>query len=301
MARRRDVNGPSRDGDPCVVLVRPRYAENVGAAARALENAGGGELRLVAPNEKARAAIAERVARGGEPRLRAARTFASLEEAIADVDLAVATSHKTGRHRRPLLPWELTTEVVDGLRPRSTALVFGPEDHGLLSDEVDLCHRLVTIPSHGPLNLAQSVIVLLYELKMRPRSPAGDRGVTPLRDRSSEGHPSPEVPAVDRGVDDGHADDDAGVLAAVAAARAALSRVGYPRHRKPIELEMSRLADLLSRAALAPWEVNLLVGMFRHVDRWAARHTPASGAPAAEVGADAGADMVSPLLEPDAP
>lgn len=262
MAQRREVTPPQKGGEICVVLVRPRYAENVGAAARALENAGAGELRLVAPNQKAREAIAQRVARGGEPRLRAARVFDRLEDAVADVDLVVATSHKTGRRRRPLLPWELSGEIAGALRPRSTALVFGPEDRGLSKEEVDLCHRLVTIPSHGPLNLAQSVIVLLYEMKMRVAAstpsaapvvaPGVVPGVTEGGDPREEPAPPGSVPRI------------------VAAAGAALARTGYPRHKKPLQLELARLADILSRAPLAAWEVNFLVGLFTHVDRWAA-------------------------------
>jgi TrmH family RNA methyltransferase len=237
--KRRVIEPPVLGGEVCVVLVRPRYAENVGAAARALENAGAGELRLVAPNEAAREQIAQRVARGGEPRLLAAPTFETLEEAIADADLALATSWKTGRRRRPLLPWEVSRSLLPRLRPRRTALVFGPEDHGLTREEVDACHHLVTIPSHGPLNLAQSVVVLLYEIKMRNPAEAVPEAAPP---------PTGDVPRI------------------VDAASKALARLGYPRHRKPLQHEMARLADILSRTPLARWEVNFLIGMFRHVE-----------------------------------
>lgn len=270
-----------------MILVRPRYAENVGAAARALENAGAGELRLVAPNETARAAIAERVARGGEARLREARTFPNLAEAIADVDLAVATSHKTGRHRRPLLPWELSGALARTLRPRSMALVFGPEDHGLSREEVDLCHRLVTIPSHGPLNLAQSVIVMLYEMQMRPFDVG--HAPSPQVPPSMEGGapdiaaaPSAAAPSVRemrdeerRRVREAPAPPGA-VPRIVASASAALARTGYPRHKKPLQLEMARLADILARAPLATWEMNFLVGLFQHVEHWAAARDTAN-------------------------
>lgn len=253
-----------------MVLVRPRYAENVGAAARALENAGAGELRLVAPNALAREAIAERVARGGEPRLRAARVFDRLEDAVTDVDLVVATSHKTGRRRRPLLPCELSGEIAHALQPRCTALVFGPEDHGLSKEEVDLCHRLVTIPSHGPLNLAQSVIVLLYELKMRGAAPASSVAFSAAPVVVAEVAPG-SAPDVPEGGDPREGPAPPGsVPRIVAAASAALARTGYPRHKKPLQLEMSRLADILSRAPLVAWEVNFLLGIFLHVDVWAA-------------------------------
>lgn len=237
--------------DVCVVLVRPRYAENVGATARALENAGAGELRLVAPNTLTQEGIAARVARGGEARLLAARTFDSLGEAIHDVDVAIATSHRGGRHRQPLSPWAMSGAILADLRPRRIALVMGPEDSGLTRDDIDACHRLVSIPSHGPMNLAQTVMVLLYELCMRPRADVGQpvksahrRADTRLEDRADRG----SVPRI------------------VATAERALAATGYPRHPRPMKQEMARLADILSRTPLSRWETNFLVGLFRHLE-----------------------------------
>lgn len=230
--------------DVCVVLVRPRYAENVGAVARALENVGAGELRLVLPNAITMEGIARRVARGGEPRLLAARYFDTLPEALDDVDLAVATSHKMGKRRRVLTPWALSGALLPVLKPRLIALVMGPEDHGLSREEIERCHRLVTIPSEGPLNLAQAVAVLLYELKVRP----ADFQVAPECGTESEAAAIPRI---------------------VRAAERALSRIGYPHHRKPVRHEMAKLADILSRARPNRWDMNFLIGMFRQVEHWA--------------------------------
>lgn len=47
------------------------------------------------------------------------------------------------------------------------AIVFGSERTGLTNDEIGLCHRLMVIPSapvFPSLNLAQAVMVVLYEL-----------------------------------------------------------------------------------------------------------------------------------------
>ena len=49
----------------------------------------------------------------------------------------------------------------------NAALVFGREDKGLLTEELDLCQRFITIPTNDQLpsmNLAQSVSICLYEL-----------------------------------------------------------------------------------------------------------------------------------------
>jgi tRNA C32,U32 (ribose-2'-O)-methylase TrmJ len=50
-----------------------------------------------------------------------------------------------------------------------TSLVFGPEDCGLTAKELALCHAVVSIPvddEYGSLNLAQSVMVMAYEIRM---------------------------------------------------------------------------------------------------------------------------------------
>ena len=51
------------------------------------------------------------------------------------------------------------------------AVVFGPEDRGLTNEELRLCHELVNIPTaqFSSLNLAQSVMVICYELHLAGR------------------------------------------------------------------------------------------------------------------------------------
>src|SRR4029077_12014762 len=49
------------------------------------------------------------------------------------------------------------------------AIIFGPEDTGLVNRELKLCQRLVTIPTapeYPSLNLAQAVMLVAYELMM---------------------------------------------------------------------------------------------------------------------------------------
>ena len=227
----------------------------------------GGELLLVGANEVTREGIASRVARGGEERLRSARSFDTLAQALEGFDVVVGTSHRGGRHREPHTPWDLAEHVLPALRPRRLALVMGPEDSGLAREELDRCHRLVSIPTHGPMNLAQATVVLLYELCLRPHgAPAGPVGA---RHRPS----TPEALEVPEG----------GIPSVVAVASAALRKVDYPHHRRPLAPEMARLADILSRAApLARWEVNFLAGMFRSIDVWATRHADAPPPPLEE-------------------
>jgi tRNA/rRNA methyltransferase len=76
-------------------MVEPKRGENIGAAARAMKNFGLTELRLVSPvdgwpNERARA-VAARAA----DVIDAAKIYASLDEAVADVEVLYATTGRT--------------------------------------------------------------------------------------------------------------------------------------------------------------------------------------------------------------
>jgi TrmH family RNA methyltransferase len=63
-------------------------------------------------------------------------------------------------------PRELAPIALDAAADGPVALLFGQEDHGLPNDALDLAQILVTIPTteHSSLNLAQAVMVALYEL-----------------------------------------------------------------------------------------------------------------------------------------
>src|SRR6201986_5386423 len=81
-----------------VVLVRTRNPLNIGAVARAMQNFGARELRLVAPFEAS--FCAARSAVGAWAVLSEAREFASVAEAVADCRLVIGT---TASQRRELL------------------------------------------------------------------------------------------------------------------------------------------------------------------------------------------------------
>ncbi|MDX2171060.1 MAG: RNA methyltransferase, partial [Deltaproteobacteria bacterium] len=150
-----------------IVLVRPRGAGNVGAAARAMMNCGVGELVLVRPRFR-RLAAAERMAVHARPLLQAARSVDDLAAAVADCHLVVGTSSRQGGYRsgadglESAAP-ELQRAAVGG----RVAIVFGPEDHGLSNADLRRCQRLVSIdthPDYASLNLAQAVLLVCYAL-----------------------------------------------------------------------------------------------------------------------------------------
>ncbi|MEL6903084.1 MAG: TrmH family RNA methyltransferase, partial [Cyanobacteria bacterium J06606_4] len=78
------------------VLVEPGEAGNIGAAARAMNTMGFSELRLVRPQADPLSGIAKAFAHRSEYVLEQAAVFETLAEAIADTDLACAS---TARHR----------------------------------------------------------------------------------------------------------------------------------------------------------------------------------------------------------
>ncbi|MDF1535765.1 MAG: RNA methyltransferase [bacterium] len=156
-----------------VVLCRPRYGGNIGAAARAVKNMGLGELALVAPGEY-HVSESRMFAASAKDVLEAARTFDTLEEALRDQEIVLGTSRrvKSGRSRI-MTPREASSHLLGHLGSVGgsgmASLVFGPEDCGLTSEELALCHAVVSIPVDGEyasLNLAQSVMVMAYELRM---------------------------------------------------------------------------------------------------------------------------------------
>ncbi len=150
-----------------VVLVRPKYGENVGAAARVAHNMGISRL-VVVRRELPEQAAMEKMATHHAKELIDNLTLApSLAEAVADCSWVVGTTARQGRRRYFLEnPGHMVDQLLPKLAHNRVALVFGPEDSGLSNDEIELCNATVTIPTadFSSLNLAQTVGVICYEL-----------------------------------------------------------------------------------------------------------------------------------------
>ena len=156
-----------------VVLVNTSHPGNIGGAARAMKNMGLSELVLVDPERFPDPDAVSR-ASGADDVLANARIVATLEEAIADCSLVLGTSARDRRIPWPVLdPRESADKVLDQLEQvadAQIALVFGREDSGLTTDELQRCQYHVHIPSmpdFSSLNLAAAVQVLVYELRMQ--------------------------------------------------------------------------------------------------------------------------------------
>jgi len=172
-----------------VVLVGARNPSNIGAAARAMQDFGFRDLRIVndyaAPFEAAQLEAAQsappKSAVGAASVMQQAQRFSNLAEAIADCTLIAGTTAigdrdlqrfiLTLQQAAPQLLSHLEATKNENLPQPRVALLFGSEKTGLTNDQLSHCSLLLTIPLFAPeaarhlsMNLGQSVAVCLYEL-----------------------------------------------------------------------------------------------------------------------------------------
>jgi TrmH family RNA methyltransferase len=160
-----------------IVLNEPQDIVNIAGTVRAMMNMGLARLRLVRPALYDAYRVAG-IAHGSEWLLDRIEFPATLEDAVADASRIVGT---TARRRTASYVWQHPREAAPellGLAAESegpVAILFGREDKGLENEQLDLCDRLLVVPTstdHPSLNLAQAVLLIAYELWLA-RSDAG--------------------------------------------------------------------------------------------------------------------------------
>jgi|SRR5690554_224681 len=210
------VNGPR------IVLVRTKESANVGAAARAMLNFGLKDLWLVAPRCRIDSRSYALASHAAEV-LDGATVVDSLEEAIADRTTVLGTSARprAADNFLVLSPRAAAAELGEG-----SAVLFGPEDHGLSNEDLTRCQGQVVIPTQdfSSLNLAQAVLVVAYEVGARRAGAPEGLGALPR-------------PA------DGRGSDSAGT--ARGAGLAGLPARHEPAKREQLEGFYEQLADTL--------------------------------------------------------
>jgi len=152
-----------------LVLHEPQDLVNIAHVVRGMKNFGVRDLRLVNPREYEAYRI-EGIAHQTQDVLARVRTFPSLAEAIADcVHIVGFTARGRTAKRNLQRPRDAAAEVLSLAGAGPVALLFGREDKGLSNEDLDRCHRVVTIPSdpaYASLNLAHAVMIMLYELAL---------------------------------------------------------------------------------------------------------------------------------------
>jgi TrmH family RNA methyltransferase len=153
-----------------IVLVRPLYAGNVGSVARAMLNCGLEQLVVVEPPWNEWPDDAFRMASGADAVLHSARRASSMAEALGGYVLAAATTARArAEGPQPITHREAAPRLKAATRDGPVAVVFGPEDRGLSTEELDACAlriRVPTSPLHSSLNLSQAVLLVAHELYM---------------------------------------------------------------------------------------------------------------------------------------
>ena len=152
---------------PTIILVRPQMAENIGMVARAMMNCTLSELRLVHPRESATCAKAVAASSGAQEILEKARVYATLEEAVADMQFILATTARPRDMTKPVYhPEKAIGLCADHIRNgEKTAILFGAERTGLENEELIFADGIIEIPlnpRHCSLNLSQAVLLTGY-------------------------------------------------------------------------------------------------------------------------------------------
>lgn len=235
---------------PVVVLVEPQNPANLGFMARVADNFGLGEVRVLNgcswEHSKAK--------RTGSPsrnRLESFRAVTSWEEASAGCSHLVGFTARAGKKRAPISldDWQ---EDLAGFGPEAqVALVFGREDRGLESEEVERCQLLVSIPTVGlgSLNLSHAAAVAGYAWRQWA---GGTRMPTPPGTGASD--PASAGPAI------AAQDDRMRFLDAIAAELQSIEFRDDPE-------EVAATIRRLSRLPIETRDLRILDRALRHV-RW---------------------------------
>ena len=229
-----------------IILVGTKYPGNLGSVARAMNNMGLEQLRLVKPqcgiNEESC-----RMARGGSAILKNAKEYRSLKGALRGIRMVLGTTGKTGGNRdQAHAPRTLAPRILAHANQQKIGIVFGPEDTGLVDDDLLLCHLLVRIPTHPharSINIAQAVMIVAYELFIAqlPHEPAR----------------VPKLASVEQ------------IEAMFTQLEAALLQIGF-LHPQNARRMMFALRRILGRAGLEGADVGIFRGIARQIS-WYAR------------------------------
>jgi tRNA/rRNA methyltransferase len=167
-----------------VVLHRPQIPENIGAAARAMNNMGLRRLILSAPENYDLSRVVKMATGSSIDIIERMEVYDDLEHALGPFNFVAGTTARTGSHRPSMTsPRALAVELSAISELNHAALLFGPEDRGLANADLRVCHTIVRIPTSGfsSINLAQAVMILCYELMMASGEPA-ERSIPRLAD-----------------------------------------------------------------------------------------------------------------------
>jgi tRNA/rRNA methyltransferase len=150
-----------------IVLMEPKYPENIGAAARCAMNMGISQLIVVRDEAPDQEKMLKMATHKAAHLIEDLKRFTNLKDALAPFSHVLGATARQGRKRRiENSPRYMMDTILPLLEHNQVALLFGPEHRGLTNEDLKYCQTTVTIPTadFSSLNLAQSVAILCYEL-----------------------------------------------------------------------------------------------------------------------------------------
>ncbi|CAK8711079.1 tRNA/rRNA methyltransferase [Candidatus Electrothrix aarhusensis] len=152
-----------------LILVRPKYPENIGASARIACNFGIEQLTVVTEDAPDQERMFKMATHKAAHLIRDLRLVDNTREAAEPYHFIVGTTARQGRHRvLEKAPHAVMTELALLAAGHRIGLMFGRESSGLTNEDLDFCQFTSTIPTadFSSLNLAQAVAIHCYELSM---------------------------------------------------------------------------------------------------------------------------------------
>jgi tRNA/rRNA methyltransferase len=160
-----------------VVLASPIYERNIGASSRAMANMGVEKLILINPLCEI-TFEAQQAAATGQQALQNRTTYKNWSEFYENEpdSIRIGFTTKDGRVRqvrdfKPTLDWlknESPYFTKPGSSPVIVHLIFGREDWGLSTEDIEYVHYSCSLPTYGEnpsMNLAQAVLIALYIIR----------------------------------------------------------------------------------------------------------------------------------------
>ena len=236
-----------------IVLVETSHTGNMGSAARAMKTMGLSNLCLVNPIIKPDSQSIS-LAAGASDIIKQAQIFSSLEAAVADCSLVIGTSARPRSLQWPnLTPKECGDKIIaEACRHAQVALVFGRERVGLTNDELQKCHFHVSIPAnpdYSSLNLAMSVQVLSYEIRMSLLSAQ-----------------EASIKLDEQDINEVYYPKDEDIERFYQHLEQTLLQTGFINPHHPGQI-MGRLRRLFTRARIEQQELNILRGILTSIDK----------------------------------
>jgi len=152
-----------------IVLSHTSHPGNIGAVARAMKTMGLHSLYLINPKCFPDAEADARAANAIDI-LQQAKVCAELDMALEDTVLTAAVTARPRELSHTIFDARQgAMELVQQARQQPVALLFGRENSGLTTTEVNKCQVIIHIPAnpqYPSLNLASAVQVMAYELRM---------------------------------------------------------------------------------------------------------------------------------------